>query len=103
MGLIILFAVMAIIVAFLSGIAVAGTDSHDNDNPIFTSVIAIFYLVVSISISIGMTYIYVENKEYSSSEYNLEYKIVTIEEYGIEKKDTIYVLTRKDLDNKAKR
>ena len=48
MGLIILFAVMAIIVAFLSGIAVAGTDSHDNDNPIFTSVIAIFYLVVSI-------------------------------------------------------
>lgn len=24
--------------------------------------------------------------EYSSSEYNLEYKIVTIEEYGIEKK-----------------
>ena len=41
--------------------------------------------------------------EYSSSEYNLEYKIVTIEEYGIEKKDTIYVLTRKDLDNKAKR
>lgn len=41
--------------------------------------------------------------EYSSSEYNLEYKIVTIEEYGIEKKDTIYVLTRKDLDNKDKR
>lgn len=41
--------------------------------------------------------------EYSSSEYNLEYKIVTIEEYGIEKKDTIYVLTRKDLDNKSKR
>ena len=33
MGLIILFAVMAIIVAFLSGIAVDGTDSHDNDNP----------------------------------------------------------------------
>ena len=59
MGLIILFAVMAIIVAFLSGIAVAGADSHDNDNPIFTSVIAIFYLVVSISISIGMTYIYI--------------------------------------------
>ena len=59
MGLIVLFAVMAIIVAFLSGIAVAGTDSLDNDNPIFTSVIAIFYLVVSISISIGMTYIYV--------------------------------------------
>lgn len=41
--------------------------------------------------------------EYSSSEYNLEYKIVTIEKHGIEKKDTIYVLTRKDLDNKSKR
>ena len=36
MGLIILFAVMATIVAFLLGIAVAGTDSPDNDNPTFT-------------------------------------------------------------------
>lgn len=41
--------------------------------------------------------------DYPASEYILEYKIVTIEEYGIEKKDTIYVLTRKDLDNKSKR
>lgn len=72
MGLIILFAAIAIIVAFLSGIAVAGVGSPDNDNATFTSVIAIFFLVVSISISIGMTYIYVENKEYSSTKYNLK-------------------------------
>ena len=95
MGLIILFAVMAIIVAFLSGIAVAGTDSHDNDNPIFTSVIAIFYLVVSVSISIGMTYIYVENKEYSSTKYNLKKKVITIEENNTVKLDTIYTFTHK--------
>ena len=95
MGLIILFAVMATIVAFLSGIAVAGTDSPDNDNPTFTSVIAIFYLVVSISISIGMTYIYVENKEYSSTKYNLKKKVITIEEDNTVKLDTIYTFTHK--------
>lgn len=95
MGLIILFAVMAIIVAFLSGIAVAGADSPDNDNPTFTSVIAIFYLVVSISISIGMTYIYVENKEYSSTEYSLKKKVITVEEDSTVKLDTIYTFTHK--------
>ena len=89
MGLIILFAVMAIIVAFLSGIAVAGADSPDNDNPTFTSVIAIFYLVVSISISIGMTCTYVENKEYSSTKYNLKKKVITIEEDNTVKLDAI--------------
>jgi len=36
-------------------------------------------------------------KEYSSSKYNLEYRIVTIEEHGVEKKDTIYILTNKEL------
>ena len=101
MGVIILCTFISIIIAFLSGIAVA--DSSDNDNAVIASGVGILFLIVSICFSIGVTYEYVENKEYSSSEYNLEYKIVTIEEYGIEKKDTIYVLTRKDLDNKDKR
>ena len=103
MGLIILCTFISIIIAFLSGIIVAVGNSSDNDNNVFAFVAGILFLIVSIGLSIGMTYLYVENKEYSSSEYNLEYKIVTIEEYGIEKKDTIYVLTRKDLDNKDKR
>ena len=103
MGLIILCTFISIIIAFFSGIIVAVGYLSDNDNNVFAFVVAMFFLIVSIGLSIGVTYEYVENKEYSSSEYNLEYKIVTIEEYGIEKKDTIYVLTRKDLDNKDKR
>lgn len=48
MGLIILFAVIAIIIAFLSGVAVAVADSSDNDNAVFTSVVTIFFLIISI-------------------------------------------------------
>lgn len=103
MGLISLCTFIAVTVAFVTGRIVAVSDSSDNDNDVLAFVVTMFFLIVSVSLPIGATYLYVENKEYSSSEYNLEYKIVTIEEYGIEKKDTIYVLTRKDLDNKDKR
>lgn len=95
MGLIILFAIGSIIVAFLSGIAIAGADSSDNDNAVFTSVIAIFFLIVSISLFIGTTYIYVESKEYSSTKYNLKKKVITTEENNTVKLDTIYTFTNK--------
>lgn len=95
MGLIILFAIISIIVAFLLGIAVAGADSSDNDNAVFTFVVAMFFLIVSIGLSIGMTYEYVENKEYSSTKYNLKKKVITIEEDNTVKFDTIYTFTNK--------
>lgn len=95
MGLIILFAIASIIVAFLSGVAVAGTDSPDNDNAVFTSVIAIFFLIVSISLSIVATYTYVESKEYSSTKYNLKKKVITTKEDNTVKLDTIYTFTYK--------
>lgn len=95
MGLIILFAVIAIIIAFLSGIAVAVADSSDNDNAVFTSVVAIFFLIISIGFSIGITYVYVENKEYSSTKYNLKKKVITTEENNTVKLDTIYTFIYK--------
>ena len=95
MGLIILFAIASIIVAFLSGVVVARTDSPDNDNAVFTSVIAIFFLIVSISLSIVATHTYVESKEYSSTKYNLKKKVITTKEDNTVKLDTIYTFTYK--------
>lgn len=95
MGLIILFAVISITIAFLSGIAIAVADSSDNDNAVFTFVVAMFFLIVSVGLSIGMTYVYVENKEYSSTKYNLKKKVITTEEDNTVKLDTIYTFTNK--------
>lgn len=95
MGLIILSAVISITIAFLSGIAIAVADSSDNDNAVFTFVVAMFFLIVSIGLSIGMTYEYVENKEYSSTKYNLKKKVITTEEDNTVKLDTIYTFTNK--------
>lgn len=95
MGLIILFTVISIIIAFVSGIAIAVADSSDNDNVVFTFVVAMFFLIVSIGLSIGVTYKYVENKEYSSTKYNLKKKVITTEEDNTVKLDTIYTFTNK--------
>ena len=95
MGLIILFTVISIIIAFVSGIVIAVDDSSDNDNDVFTFVVAMFFLIVSIGLSIGMTYEYVENKEYSSTKYNLKKKVITTEEDNTVKLNTIYTFTNK--------
>lgn len=93
MGLIILFTVISIIIAFVSGIAIA--DSSDNDNAVITFAVSMLFLIVSIGLSIGVTYEYVENKEYSSTKYNLEKKVITTEEDNTVKLDTIYTFTNK--------
>ena len=95
MGLIILCTFISIIIAFLSGIIVAVGNSSDNDNNVFAFVAGILFLIVSIGLSIGMTYLYVENKEYSSTKYNLKKKVITIEEDNTVKLDTIYTFTQK--------
>ena len=96
MGLIILFVVIAVIVAFVSGIIVAVSDSSDSDNNVFAFVVAMFLLIVSVSLPIGATYSYVEKtKEYSSTEYSLKKKVITTEEDSTVKLDTIYTFTHK--------
>ena len=95
MGLIILFTVISIIIAFVSGIVIAVDDSSDNDNDVFTFVVAMFFLIVSIGLSIGVTYEYVENKEYSSTKYNLKKKVITTKEDNTVKLNTIYTFTNK--------
>ena len=95
MGLIILFTVISIIIAFVSGIVIAVDDSSNNDNDVFTFVIGLLFLIVSIGLSIGVTYEYVENKEYSSTKYNLKKKVITTEEDNTVKLDTIYTFTNK--------
>lgn len=95
MGVIILCTFISIIIAFLSGIIVAVGNSSDNDNNVFAFVAGILFLIVSIGLSIGMTYLYVENKEYSSTKYNLKKKVITTEEDNTVKLDTIYTFTNK--------
>lgn len=93
MGVISLCTFISIIIAFLSGIIVA--DSFDNDNNVFAFVVAMFFLIVSVSLPICATYLYVENKEYSSIKYNLKKKVITTEEDNTVKLDTIYTFTNK--------
>ena len=95
MGLIILCTFISIIIAFFSGIIVAVGNSSDNDNNVFAFVAGILFLIVSIGLSIGVTYLYVENKEYSSTKYNLKKKVITTEEDNTVKLDTIYTFTNK--------
>ena len=98
MGLIILFTFIAVIIAFVSGIIVAVTDSSDNDNDVLAFVVVMFFLIVSVSLPISATCSYVENvetKEYSSTKYSLKKKVITIEEDNTVKLDTIYTFTHK--------
>lgn len=95
MGLIILCTFISIIIAFFSGIIIAVGDSSDNDNNIVAFVVSILFLIVSISLSIGVTYEHVENKEYSSTKYNIKKKVITTEEDNTVKLDTIYTFTNK--------
>lgn len=95
MGLIILLTAISIIIAFSAGIIVAVGNSSDNDNNVFAFVVGILFLIVSIGLSIGITYLYVENKEYSSTKYNLKKKVITTEEDNTVKLDTIYTFTNK--------
>lgn len=95
MGLIILFTFIAVTVAFMLGNVVAASDSSDNDVLAF---VVMFFLIVSVSLPIAATYKYVENvetKEYSSTEYSLKKKVITIEEDSTVKLDTIYTFTHK--------
>lgn len=95
MGLIILLTVISIIIVFSAGIIVAVGNSSGDDNNVFAFVVGIVLLIVSIGLSIGVTYEYVENKEYSSTKYNLKKKVITTEEDNTVKLDTIYTFTNK--------
>lgn len=98
MGLISLFTFIAVLVAFATGIIVAVSDSSDNDNDVLAFVVAMFFLIVSVSLPIGATCSYVKNvetKEYSSTKYSLKKKVITIEEDSTVKLDTIYTFTHK--------
>lgn len=95
MGVISLCTFIAVTVAFVTGRIVAVSDSSDNDNDALAFVVVIFFLIVSVSLPIGATYSYVENKEYSSTKYNLKKKVIITEEDNTVKLDTIYTFTNK--------
>ena len=98
MGLIILFTVISVLVAFATGRIVAVFDSSDNDNDVLAFVVSIVLLIVSVCLPISATYSYVKNvetKEYSSTKYSLKKKVITIEEDSTVKLDTIYTFTHK--------
>lgn len=98
MGSIILCTFIAVIIAFVTGIIVAASDSSDNDNDALAFVVVMVFLIVSVSLPISATCSYVENvetKEYSSTKYSLKKKVITIEEDSTVKLDTIYTFTHK--------
>lgn len=98
MGLIILLTFIAVSIAFATGRMVAVYDSSDNDNDVLAFVVSMVLLIVSAGLPISATCSYVENvetKEYSSTEYSLKKKVVTIEEDNTVKLDTIYTFTNK--------
>lgn len=97
MGLIILSIGISITFAFLSGIVAAATSSSDNDNDYstFLTIVATIFLIISVGVSVGTAHSYVESKEYSSTEYSLKKKVITIEEDSTVKLDTIYTFINK--------
>lgn len=98
MGSIILYTFIAVSVAFVTGRMVAVFDSSDNDNDVLAFVVIMFFLIVSVSLPISATRSYIKNvetKEYSSTEYSLKKKVITIEENSTVKLDTIYTFTNK--------
>lgn len=90
MGSIILFVCLSILLTFLLGAAMAG----DDDNELWV-IINLFFLGVCIGLSIAAIQEYYEKKEYSSTEYNLNKKVITIEEDNTIKLDTLYKFMRK--------
>lgn len=90
MGTIILFVCLSILLTFLLGAAMAG----DDDNELWV-IINLFFLGVCIGCSIAAIQEYYEKKEYSSTEYNLNKKVITIEEDNTIKLDTLYKFMRK--------
>lgn len=90
MGTIILFVCLSILLTFLLGAAMAG----DDDNELWV-IINLFFLGVCIGLSIVAIQQYYEKKEYSSTEYNLNKKVITIEEDNTIKLDTLYKFMRK--------
>lgn len=93
-----MFTFIAVSVAFATGRMVAVYDSSDNDNDVLAFVVSMFFLIVSASLPISATCSYVknvENKEYSSTKYNLKKKVITTEEDNTVKLDTIYTFTNK--------
>lgn len=95
MGQVILCVVVSLVLAFLSGVIFTIIDSSYDDN-VFGFFTATTFLVVSIFLSICVSYESVENKEYSSTKYNLKKKVITTEENNAVKLDTIYIFTRKE-------
>lgn len=90
MGTIILFVCLSILLTFLLGAAMAG----DDDNELWV-IINLFFLGVCIGLSIVAIQQYYEKKEYSSTEYNLNKKVITIEEDNTIKLDTLYKFMHK--------
>lgn len=95
MGQVILCVIVSLVLAFLSGVLFTIIDSSHDDN-VFGFFTATLFLVVSIFLSICASYEFVENKEYSSTKYNLKKKVITTEENNAVKLDTIYTFTRKE-------
>ena len=95
MGIIIITIFVSILSAFFVGIMFAKIyDSDNNEHPFF-NIFVICLIILSIGITINVVREYIKNKEYSSTEYSLKKKVITIDEDNTIKVDTVYTFIHK--------
>lgn len=95
MGVIILVVCTTILAAFFTGVVISVKLDSEDDEHSFGFIIAFICILACISLSVGVIHEYVENKEYSSTKYNLKKKVITTEEDNTVKLDTIYTFIHK--------
>lgn len=95
MGGIILIICISILTAFFTGVVFSVKLDPKDGNNSSSFIIAFLCILVPICFSVGVTYEYVENKEYSSTKYNLKKKVITTEENNTIKLDAIYTFKHK--------
>ena len=95
MGALILFGCILIALAFLSGMLFVTTNDSPDEDFGCLPIMAVFGFVISVGLFIGAIHEYYQNKEYSSTKYELKKKVITIKENNTVKMDTVYTFKHK--------
>lgn len=95
MGAIIVFVCLSILMVFVSGFIFSEIRNSCDDNDACLYGLFIFGIIFSICLSIVAIQKYYAKKEYSSTEYELKKKVITIKEDNTIKLDTLYTFKHK--------
>ena len=95
MSTIILFGFLSILFAFISGVLFNSSDDFRDNKCTLGFIVSMCLLVLNICISFLEIQEYYENKEYSSTNYEVKKKVITIEEDNTIAIDTVYTFMHK--------